>query len=120
VEASGRITENFESVITLEIITEAGFEEIEVVVDTGFDGDLVLPKNLISSLNLIFLFSTRIDLVGESNKEVDFFRGQIKWLSNKVLPVEIIQDESFLIGTNLLRHGKLWIDYQSNEVLITK
>jgi clan AA aspartic protease len=118
VAVNGKINENFESIIPLEIVTETGFEQIEVVIDTGFDGDLVLPQNLISRLNLIYLFSTRIDLVGETNKEVDFFRGQIKWLNNEIISVEIIQDESFLIGTNLLKYGKLWVDYQSGKVLI--
>jgi clan AA aspartic protease len=114
----GKINDLFESQIFIKIVTEKGIKEIEVVIDTGFNGDLVLPKSTISDLSFEYLYCLKVGLVGETIKEVDFFSGQIKWLNNDIIPVEIIQDESFLIGTNLLKHGKLWIDYQSNEVLI--
>jgi predicted aspartyl protease len=66
VEVKGKITESFESVITIEIVTEFGFEEVEVVIDTGFDGDLVLPKSIVSRLNLIFYF--RLGLIWSANR----------------------------------------------------
>ncbi len=64
------------------------------------------------------MFRTDVKLAGKTNNQVNFFRGQINWLNDQIITVDVIADESFLIGTNLLRHGKLWIDYQSNEVLI--
>jgi clan AA aspartic protease len=93
---------------------------VETTIDTGFNGDLVLPESVILQLGLLYLFRNNVELVGKTFKEVDFFRGQIKWLNDEIIMVNVIADESFLIGTNLLRHGKLLIDYQSNEVLITK
>ena len=114
----GNVNELFEAEISVEFLDS--LDQISVVIDTGFNGDLVLPVKIIDELNLKSLYRMDIALVGETTKEVDFFRGQIKWLNDEILTVDVIADESFLIGTNLLRHGKLWIDYQSNEVLITK
>jgi clan AA aspartic protease len=116
----GKVDSNFDSVIPVDLWKNKSFTSFEVTIDTGFNGDLVLPQSLISELGFTYLYSTKIDLVGNTTKEVDFFKGQIKWLSGEIISIEIIADESFLIGTNLLRHGKLLIDYQSNEVLITK
>ncbi len=114
----GKVNEYWEAEISVEFVTFQ--KQINFIVDTGFDGDLVLPFSIVSELELPFLFRTDVELVGKTNKQVNFFRGQIKWLNDEIITVDVIADESFLIGTNLLRHGKLWIDYQSNEVLITK
>jgi clan AA aspartic protease len=114
----GNINKLFEAEISIEFIDS--ISQTKVVIDTGFNGDLVLPITIIDTLNLKALYRMEIALVGETTKEVDFFRGQIKWLNDEIITVDVIADESFLIGTNLLRHGKLLIDYQSNEVLITK
>jgi clan AA aspartic protease len=117
---NGNVNEFFHSLISIEILSKQMFTNVEVVIDTGFDGDLVLPEYIISQLGLPYLFRNDVELVGKTIKQVDFFRGQIKWLNDEIITVDVIADESFLIGTNLLRHGKLLIDYQSNEVLITK
>jgi clan AA aspartic protease len=114
----GNINKLYEAEISIEFPDKS--HEIIVLIDTGFNGDLVLPLRIIDKLNLKSLYRMEVALVGETTKEVDFFRGQIKWLNDEILTVDVIADDSFLIGTNLLRHGKLWIDYQSNEVLITK
>ncbi len=116
----GKVNSNFDSVISVDLCTNNSFTSLEVIIDTGFNGDLVLPQSLISKLGFTYLYSTKIDLVGNTTKEVDFFKGEIKWLSGEIITIEVIADDSFLIGTNLLRQGKLLIDYQSNEVLITK
>jgi clan AA aspartic protease len=114
----GRVDANFDSIIPIELFTDDSFTSFEVTIDTGFNGDLVLPQSIVSKFGFTYLYSTKIDLVGNTTKEVDFFKGKIKWLNGDLVTIEIIADEAFLIGTNLLKHGKLWIDYQSNEVLI--
>ena len=46
----GKITDNQEAIIELEIVGLSRRENIEVVIDTGFDGYLTLPIDLINHL----------------------------------------------------------------------
>ena len=48
----GRITENREAIIELEVFGLNWQEKIKVAIDTGFDGYLTLPLNLINRLKL--------------------------------------------------------------------
>ena len=48
-------------------------KKVQVIIDTGFNGDLVLPEAIISELGLKFLFRNDVELVGKSNKQLNFF-----------------------------------------------
>ena len=45
-----KVTDNLDAVIEIEVVGLNQQEKIEVVIDTGFYGFLVLPSNLISRL----------------------------------------------------------------------
>ncbi len=48
----GKITENQEAIIELEVVDSNWQEKIKVAIDIGFDGYLTLPLNLINRLKL--------------------------------------------------------------------
>ena len=50
---SGRVTVNREAMIKLEVVGPARQSQgIDAVIDTGFNGYVTLPRNLIDSLNI--------------------------------------------------------------------
>ena len=52
----GRINDRYEPVVTISLTAPRGeSREVEAVVDTGFNGFLVLPPELVEELDLPFL-----------------------------------------------------------------
>ena len=53
---SGRVSEELDPLVTIEIgMVQGNFQPVEVVVDTGFSGELALPADLIQSLGLEYI-----------------------------------------------------------------
>ncbi len=118
-EIQGEINSQAEALLKFRIIGAKGFFEVETVIDTGFDGDLVHPADVIEELGLAFIFRADVRLVGDTTKATDFFQGQIEWFG-QIRTVDIIADDAFLIGTNLLRDAKILIDYPNEILLLEK
>ncbi len=55
----GRVDSNFDSIVPIELLTNDTFRTFEVTIDTGFNGDLVLPQGLISKFGFTYLYSTK-------------------------------------------------------------
>ena len=55
----GRINDRYEPTITITVTTpEGASREVEAVIDTGFNGFLSLPAELVEELGLPFLYSS--------------------------------------------------------------
>ncbi len=66
----GQITANREAVIELEVVgSEQRKEKVEAVIDTGFNGYLTLPGDMVSRLKLQ-LAGNRRAILGDGNTVV--------------------------------------------------
>lgn len=92
----------------------------ECVLDTGFDGALILPTSIVESLNLPIVARLVFELVGGAQMAASVALGEIEWLG-KQRTVEVILSESndALIGTEMFATAKLMIDYANRAVSIT-
>ncbi|MCE2399430.1 hypothetical protein J4G08_00925 [Candidatus Poribacteria bacterium] len=77
---NGKITTHREAIIGLEVIgSNQKREKVEAVIDTGFNGYLTLPNNLINSLNLQQAGSRRVTL-GDGNIVVlEMYFAKVLW-----------------------------------------
>ena len=77
---TGQVTANREAVIELEIIGPTKqTQRVEAVIDTGFNGYLTLPGNLINRLKLQFVGNRRATL-GDGNVVVlDVYLAKVLW-----------------------------------------
>ena len=67
---NGQVTANREAVIELEIVSsDQKIERVEAVIDTGFNGYLTLPSDLVNRLNLQLAGNRRATL-GDGNTVV--------------------------------------------------
>lgn len=83
---------------------------VQAVVDTGFDGDLVLPGSVVQSLALEYRHEVTA-AVGD-NRRVTFatFRATVRWLGME-RGVLVLQSEGGpLLGMSLLNGCRLTID----------
>jgi clan AA aspartic protease len=92
---------------------------VEVWIDTGFDGHLVLPRSLIERVALEFLTPSPAILADGNKVELDMFYCYLRWF-DQILPVTVVANDGHaaLLGTELLKDCRLFIDYPNQSVEI--
>lgn len=107
----GRVNIHREALVPLTLRGSQGDEhEIEVAIDTGYNGFLTLPPDLIALLGLPFLRSSRAILGDGSTVEFDIHEATLIWNgSAQRIPVDAA-DVSPLLGMSLLYGHELNIE----------
>ena len=108
---TGRVTPNREAVIDLEVGDAIGqTQQVQAVIDTGYNGYLTLPGNAIRSLQLPFAGHRRGILADGSVLVLDVYLGSASW-HGRPLDVLIAQaDGTPLVGMSLLRGSRMTVD----------
>lgn len=93
---------------------------VECVVDTGFDGQLMLPSDLTEVLQLIPVGREVFEIAGGNLITADIALAEVRWLAEQRW-IEVILSEGHdaLIGTGMLVGTKLLIDYAAGSVVIS-
>ena len=93
------------------------FFSVRTWIDTAFDGHLVLSLGLIKELELESLVETEAILADGSRVCLDTFFCYVDWFG-EILPLQVIANEGRfpLLGTSLLEHRVLHIDYPKKQV----
>lgn len=112
---SGNVTRIGRAVVRLPIEGPAGRSQlVDAAVDTGFNGFLALPFQVIASLRLPFKGFRKTTLANGSPASVRAFAATIEWHGQRqeVAAVEVRQGA--LIGMSLLRGSRLTVDVVVN------
>ena len=114
---SGRVNSYREALVQVRLEDGAA---IECVVDTGFDGGLMLPRAFVSQIQIPIVGELTFEMVGGAKMSAQIGLTVIKWLG-ELREVEVIVSESddALVGTELLMATTLIIDYPSNTLTIS-
>jgi len=93
--------------------------EIEGVIDTGFEGFLTLPVNMVEDLELPYLAPMGANLADNSRIVASVYQGIILWNGvQRVVPV-LAMGRRPLLGTALLEDFHLGIDFcEGGTVLV--
>jgi clan AA aspartic protease len=93
--------------------------EIECVVDTGFEGALTLPVELINKLGLPYLTEINANLADNTNVVTNVYRATILWKAVEREVAVLAMGRRPLIGTALLADYHLSIDfYEGGSVIV--
>ncbi len=97
----------------------ATIREIQVWVDTGFNGDLVLPKRIIDDLALSQSGTVKAILADGSEVALKTYGCLIDWFGTQ-RHLEVVANEGDypLLGVGLLLGYDLSISYRSGEITI--
>lgn len=105
---SGWVNSSLEAIVRLRFSNGV---EHEFIIDTGFDGALVLPRSIVESLGLTVGDSEEVELA-QGKTEMESALAKILWLGEeRDAQILITNQEYLLIGTELLRGTCLTIDY---------
>ena len=108
---SGKIDAHFEPVIRLRVYgPSATYVDIDVVIDTGFNGSLTLPPSLIAQLGLLWQMRGSATFADGRTQAVDIYAGVLDWHEAPHPVLVESADATPLVGMNLLRGSRLQID----------
>jgi clan AA aspartic protease len=85
--------------------------EIECVLDTGFDGALTLPPDIVTALGLPLLTWTQITVADGRSVVTPVYRATILWQGSKREVSVLAIGQRPLMGTALLEGLKLTIEF---------
>ncbi len=99
----------------------ANSSKIECVLDTGFYGSLLLPREFVESNALKITGSEKVVMIEDNVIEISTAKAELKWLGNEfAISVLVSETNEALIGVELLDDSLLEIDYRNGSVKITK
>jgi clan AA aspartic protease len=106
----GSVSSDLEAILKLHLLGERGTEEeIEAVIDTGFNGFLTLPMSVIDKLSLSWLYRQQGELADGSLHVFDVFEATVIWSdASRSIEVEAAETEP-LLGMALLQGHELRI-----------
>jgi clan AA aspartic protease len=93
--------------------------EIEVWIDTGFTGELVLSHGLIATLALPQSAVATAELADGTSTTLDVYSRVIEWFGRS-RPIEVLESagDSNLLGVELLNGHTPTVDYQAKTLTI--
>jgi clan AA aspartic protease len=100
-------------------VRTSGGETLDLLIDTGFDGALVLPRSEATRINLTVLGRVPIIGVGRMRSVADIVEREVEWLGEQRAVEVIISDgEDSPLGTLMLDGSRLVVDYVNYTVTV--
>ena len=118
---NGHVDNIGRALVTVSVRTSgaAATHEIEAWIDTGFNGDLVLPQQQIDDLALPHSGTVKAILADGSEMALKTYACLIDWFGEqRHLEVVANDGEHPLLGVGLLWGHDLYISYRTGEIQI--
>jgi clan AA aspartic protease len=117
-QESGSVNALREAIVEIRFV---GGDSQECIVDTGFDGALILPASIAERHAFPVVARLVFELVGGARISADVALGEIEWLGKR-RSVEVVISESndALIGTEMFEGATLVVNYASRLVSISR
>lgn len=114
----GRVRDSLPRV-TLDLPSAAGSVPVEFILDTGFEGDLTLPRSVLLRLEVRPLFLSLRSMADGTLRECPVYQLAMEW-NEELRDVEILcLEHNPLLGTLLLEGWHVAIDLvEGGEVLL--
>ncbi len=109
---AGRVNNDLEAVIELAVQDDKGeLHRFSCVLDTGFDGFIALPVQVIHELGLVHGEDRRTLLVDAVEVYFPLYWGTAYWCEELLEVTVLGTDQEFLVGTALLEDRVLTIEF---------
>jgi clan AA aspartic protease len=108
----GIVDWKFEATLRLAIGDKNSLKMIDAIVDTGFDGFLMLPRTIISNLGLSPYSNEKLKLADGTICISDVYKSSLLWDGNyKMIDIHAhVGETTPLVGMSLLREYRIQID----------
>lgn len=103
--------ENLEASIEIEVFDSAGrLQRVLAVIDTGYNGHLTLPAEVIAFFGLALAGQRRARLADDRLVLMDVFRGSISWHGTSKNILVSQAEGGALVGMRLLAGSRMTVD----------
>ena len=110
----GVVNAAYEPVVTLEVQEPSGqVQEIDAVVDTGFNGYLTLPPGLVANLGLPIVGTGSGVLADGSVVRFDIHYCTLLWNGQQRLVRVNVADTTPLVGMRMLDRHSLYVEIEA-------
>jgi len=93
--------------------------ELPAIIDSGYNGEVILSESKIREMGLQFLGTIDAELADGEVVELELFRGRIKWFDRiQEVAIGASLSEDTLLGTLLLANCELNINFKDGSVRI--
>ena len=113
----GTVNYNLEPVVSIEIEDDQGrLQSYEVIIDTGFSGELALPYHVIDRLGLDYRGPSQEPwaMATGQRESIPEYAGNVNWYGQRRTVTVIETDGEFLFGTSLFSVSLLFVDFWRN------
>ena len=108
---TGIVNANYEASVTLSIRGSTGVkQDIDFLLDTGFNGSLTLPPAIIHALDLVWSTRSLITLGNGVQEWIDVYVAFVLWDGQLRTILVESADTDALLGMNLLKGHNLTIE----------
>jgi len=116
---NGYVNEDREPVLEISI---PGLDEpLEAIVDTGFNGTLLIPRRYAEQAGFLLRATEHFMLADGSLMQAAVMRGKILWFGmEQEVDVVTVEADSVLLGTEMLDGSKLEIDFVRRRLSIMR
>jgi len=109
----------FDESLTPRIEIPIAGKKVDLVVDTGFNGELMLPGSVLRPLGFSFSMKSEAELADGSVVETTIYRGKIGWFGKeRTVQAVATESEDGLIGTEMLFGVTLFMDLDGGQVVV--
>jgi len=101
---------------------EVGLSRLELLVDTGFNGSLIIPSQIANRLDLRFEGPEEFQSVTGEVFLADAYSVEVNWLGDRIR-VAVAASKNVreaILGGHMLRDSRLTIDYGDRTVTIDR
>ena len=118
---SGSVSQNLEALTALDIEDGNGASHsLEVVLDTGFTGYLVLPQGLIRQLGLKYSGRRSIIVASGEQSAVDAYTAIVFWHGRRRNVIVLESSSESLLGMSLLAGSMITLNVQAGGSVLVE
>lgn len=111
----GRVSPLLEPLVPLEVLdTGRQIHTIEAILDTGFDGSLCLPGQVIRRIGYPLYDDFASTLANSQEVILSGYEGQIMWHGRRRTVLVLESEDQALLGMNLLWRNQILIGAYAN------
>lgn len=103
--------------LTVKVTVKQRVFDVEALLDTGFDGEIILPPGLATNGELPYWY-VDCKLANESVVKISAFKCSLKLANKKINEVTaLIMGDEPVIGREIIKHFKITLDHGRKIIL---
>ena len=108
---AGRVDRAYDAIIPVDLLERGSrLHRLEIPIDTGFEGHLMLPRRIIHRLGMVLERRVTMTLADEQDSVFERYLTEVLWFGRPLTVRVLASENQSLIGRYLLAESRIEID----------